>query len=430
MASGKYPNKPGTGSTSSTQNTSSTPGTTGTTGTTRTSGKNDPGTTGTTDTTGKTDTTDTSSTNGGSGGQTTGPERFLVHIPVNAPSTSSTTADRKVDDLFRQVFRGKVPDKPAELIDKLNQVVRAKKVEGRAAPEFTYSPKPTGITKSIEGQSVAQTSLFERAHASLTDAEKRLTELRPMETPKDPQNLDALRAVTASTYKRLVNELGEGGGPRNKRALRLFDALIGKQEPDAEIKLGDDSLLKQIQDEFTLTGTASSPEDSANLANFRILKENLFDIFRGWGNFKGEIEGDFGSRAAKLARTFDLIQDDVADLEAVLDAVGYDASDRESDQLLPDVIESEKITVDGLLTWTREFAAEEGPEMLKDGGVTGVKATLPTFDELTALSAAMETKLKEKFIDSKSVKDSLKSLNERLGEAQILAYNIAGKELK
>lgn len=405
MASGKYQKDPGTTTDSGTSSGSGSSGSSGTTGT-----------------------TGTTHANGGSTGLPAAAERLLVHIPVNTPSASSTSADRKVDDLFRQVFRGKVPDKPAELIDKLNQVVRPKKVEGRTAPEFELAPRALiGKTKSIDGQSVAQTSLFERAHAALTDSEKRLAELKPMETPKDPQNIDALRAVTAATYKRLVKELGEGGGPRNKRALRLFNALIGDQEGEAEIKLRPGSLLQQIEDDFTLTGTANSPEESANLANFRIIKENLFDIYRGWGTFKGDIEGDFGSRAAKLARTFVLIQDDVTDLEAVLDAVGYDATDRESDPL-PDLPESEKITVDGLLTWTREFAAEEGPEMLKDGGATGVKATLPTFDELTALNDELQKMLKARFSESKSVEASLKSLNDRLNEAKAIAENIGGRK--
>jgi hypothetical protein len=309
------------------------------------------------------------------------------------------------------------------LIDKLNQVVRAKKVEGRTVPEFEFSPKPlTGTTKSIHGQSVAQTSLFERAHAALSDAEKRLDELKPMQAPTDPENLDGLRTVTTATYKRLVNELGEGGGPRNKRALRLFHMLIGKQEGD-NVVLKDGSLLKQIESEFKLTGSASNPEHSASQANFRIIKENLFDVYRSWGTFKGEIEGDFGARAAKLLRTFVLIQDDVADLEAVLDAVGYDATDRESDQL-PGLTESEKITVDGLLTWIREFAAEEGPQMLKDGGATGVIATIPVFEELITLSGQLETMLKAMFNESKSVEASVKSLNNRLIEAKEIVDKI------
>jgi len=66
--------------------------------------------------------------------------------------------------------------------------------------------------------------------------------------------------------------------------------------------------------------------------------------------------------------------------------------------------------------------------MLKDGGATGVKATLPTFDELTALTTAMEKKLTERFKESTSVAESLKSLNERLTEAKTLAQNIAGKK--
>jgi hypothetical protein len=350
-------------------------------------------------------------------------DRFVVHIPVSSSPTSSASAERKVDDLFRQVFRGKVPDKPVDLVDKLSQVIRTRKVEGRAVPEFEFTPRPLGgATGANSGQSVAQTSLSERALAALADAEKRLDALKPMQTPTDPENLEALRAVTLTTYKRLVNELGAGGGPRNKRAGTLFDVLIGRQS-GGTLELKNDSLLKQIEDNFNLRSRVNTAEDSANLANFRIVKENLFDVFRSWSVFKGELEGDFSEQSARLSRTFVLLQDDVTDLEAVLDNFGYDSTDRES-ELLAGVPESDKITVDGLLSWIREFASEEGPEMLEGGGGIGIIATIPTLQELTSLAGELEKMLTPRFPESKAVEASLTSMKNRLSGATRLAIEI------
>jgi hypothetical protein len=348
---------------------------------------------------------------------------FVVHLPVSAASVSSASAERKVDDLLRQVFRGKVPDKPLDLVDKLSQVIRTKKVEGRASPEYEYSSTPLSkTTGSTSGQSVAQTSLSERAQAALADAEKRLAALKPMQTPSDPENLDALRAVTLTTYKRLVSELAQGAGPRPTRADRHFAVLIGVQTgTDYELKPG--SLLKQIEDSFKLAGAGvNTPEDSANVANFRIVKENLFAVFRSWNGFKGELEKDFSQLSGQFSRKLALIENEVTDVETAMDEAGFDATDRESREVkLTASADSEKITVDGLLSWLREFASEEGPELVEGGGGIGIAATLPTLDQLQKWVEALAGSPP---VTDENVKASLDSLKKQVTEAKALAENI------
>jgi hypothetical protein len=347
-------------------------------------------------------------------------DRFLVQLPVNPGSVSSASPDRKVDDLFRQVFRGKVPDKPLDIVDKLSQVVRARKVEGRGVPEFEFSPvSSAAATSSAGGQSVAQTSLYERAQAAFKDAEKRLAALKPMQTPSDPENLDALRAVTLTTYKRLVTELGLAGGPREKRADRQFNVLIGAQAgPD--FKLGDSSLLKQIEVKFKLENAGvNSAEDSANIANFRIVRDNLFDVFRSWNGFNKDREGDFSEQAGKFSRVLALIQDDVTDVETALDEVSFDVTDRDSEL----VKANDELTINGLLTWIREFAAEEAPEMIDGGGAIGIAATFPTLEELEASIGVLKS-LNEAHVKEQNVQAGLDALKRHLTEAKLLAYKI------
>ena len=62
--------------------------------------------------------------------------------------------------------------------------------------------------------------------------------------------------------------------------------------------------------------------------------------------------------------------------------------------------------------------------MLKDGGATGVIATIPVFEELITLSGQLETMLKAMFNESKSVEASVKSLNNRLIEAKEIVDKI------
>lgn len=360
---------------------------------------------------------------GTSPGSSTDPTRgrLVFHVPVSTPSVSSASADRKVDDLFRQVFRGKVPDKPTELVDKLSQVVRAKKVEGRAVPEYEYSSTPLSkTTGSSSGQSVAQTSLSERAQAALTDAEKRLDALKPMQTPNDPENLGALRSVTLTTYKRLVNELAQGGGPRTTRADSHFKALIGTQG-DTPYELKPGSLLKRIEEDFKLESAVNTPEDSANLANFRIVKENLFAVYGSWVGFKKELGKDFSQLSAQFSQKLALIESDVTDVEAAMDEAGFDSTDRENEPV-PEQEESEMITVNGLLSWIREFASEEGPELTEGGGGIGIGTTIPTLEQLELLIGKLATSPP---IKNDDIQASLDSLEKHLKETKVLAEKIS-----
>ena len=358
-------------------------------------------------------------------GRTFSPDRLVVHVP-SAATLSSAAGEKKVNDLFRQFFGGKNL-KPVEMVEKLGQRVQAKKVEGRATPEFEITPRPlSGTSGPTSGQSVAQTSLSERANAALADAEKRLDALKPMKTPSDPENLDALRAVTLTTYKRLVGELGFGGGLRGTRVERHFDLLIGVQPANGPIDLQPKSLLKKIEDAFSLKigAEVKTTEDSANLANFRIVKENLFDIYRGWTGFKKEVENDFSELTAKLSRKLAVLDDEVTDVETAMDEAGYDANDRESDIIDSDLT-SPKVTVDGLFLWVREFASEEGPELIEGGGAFGIEAAITTLSQLQTLVNALVTKPP---IEDNNVKTSLVSLNNHLVQATALAKKITSPQ--
>jgi hypothetical protein len=370
------------------------------------------------------------SSNGTTGSETGGnqgnKDRIVVQIPVNTAAGSSTLAERKVDDLLRSAFRGKVPGNTLELKSKLDQMVQAKKVEGRAKPEFQFSPTPLsgGSSGTISGQSVAQISLAERAQAALADAEKRLAALKPMQAPSDPENLDALRAVTLAIYKRLVSELADGGELIATRIDKYFFVLIADPKPDPFNLNG--GLLKDIQDNFkigTVGSVVNTLEDSANLTNFRIVKENLFDIYRSWLAFKDEVKNDFSELSGKLSRELTMIENELTDVETAMDLVGHDETDREGDIIKSDETPAQELTANGLFSWIREFTAEEGPELIEQGGMIGIKASLTTLEQLQNLVNKLETRPP---VDDISVKASLTSVRKHFDEAVRLAKQITG----
>lgn len=350
------------------------------------------------------------------GGKTPEPapsrERRVVST---APSLSgATTPERKVQELFRTVFRGPVPKDRLEVMQKLNQIVQSKQVEGRTVFELSTRPF-TGAATAFGGISVAQGSLYKLAQLSVTEAEELLSGLKPEQlNPSDPDEVEALKAVTIIEYQRLISEFGRGGGPREERIKLLFKALTGYEEPDA--KLTDESLLGQIQ---TMVNKARviTPEDSATLINFGIVKGRLFDNFRAWKAFRDSRGNDFSELAGKYSQNLKLIAQGVTEVEDALDEAGLDVTDRE-------VLEIDgELTLDGLLSWIREFATEEAPQLMDAGGAIGVASTHPTLVALGELVDGL-AETDSALPDSENISAALSSLTASLTEAEKIAYDV------
>ena len=349
-------------------------------------------------------------------GGTLGGARDLRSLP------SGTFVDKTLNEAVRRVFRGNINERApaAELFEKFNQIAPPTGVPGRTGPQSEFSAPSSSSVTSIGGHSVAQMSLFERAHAALADAERRLAALKPMQTPSDPENLEALRAITLVTYRRLVNEFGRSGGPRSERADKYFIVLNGMPALTDPLptELGSKTLLGKIHDQFKLASGINTQEDSANVANFRIVKDNLFDVQRSWKAFATDRQEDPSEKAARFSRFLITIQDDVADVETAMDNINFDATDRDSTEITGAV----SITVQGLLSWITEFAAEEGPEMVSEGGLLGIAATLPTLEAIHPLVGVLKGQ-----VQGELVKASVETLESHLGDAKGVAVKIDEK---
>ena len=344
-------------------------------------------------------------------------ERFVFNFRDNKPLVAQT-----VSKVIRKVM-GPITDTSsgAEIIAVLNHADLATGAE-RSGLQSEFLPSSLGAT-STGVQSVAQMRLFERALAALSDAERRLSALRPMQTPSDPENLDALRAITLATYRRLVKEFGREGGPRVERADQYFSELIGVAPFDPSDLEG---LLRKIHDQFKIDSGVNTAEDNANVANFRIVMDNFFDVERSWTNFKKESGDDYGAQSAKFSRLLKMIEDDVADVERALDEVNFDESDRDNQPIEETVpVRDETITIQGLLSWISEFAAEEGPEMVDQGGALGIAATHSTLGMLVKLVDTLMG-LNEIHVKAAKVHASLDVLLTHLEQAELRANTVKG----
>ena len=345
-------------------------------------------------------------------------ERVVVNLRDNKP-----LVDRTLNTVIRKVIGNINETSATEILAGLNQAETA--VAGRAGSQSEFSTFSFGAT-STAGQSVAQMSLYERALAALSDAERRLGALRPMQTPDDPENLDALRAITLATYKRLVTEFGRSGGPRVDRVGRYFDVLIGNPEfdPHDPNRLDPAGLLGKIEAQFKINSGVNTAEDNVNRGHFRIVKDNLFDVHHSWDAFTEDRKEDFGEQSAKFSRLLTMIQDDVADVESAMDDVNFDETDRDSqpiEEITPP--RDDTITIQGLLSWISEFSAEEGPEMVDHGGALGIAATHPTLGMLYKLVDTL-MRLNDVHVKAANVNASLTILLNHLNKAELLALKV------
>ncbi len=85
----------------------------------------------------------------------------------------------------------------------------------------------------------------------------------------------------------------------------------------------------------------------------------------------------------------------------------------------------DEMTLDDLLSWIREFASEEAPLVIEEGGKIGVAALIPTLQEFSNLVKVNDWIAQDQRLDEDNVKFALFSLRDILAKALELAKRIA-----
>ena len=317
------------------------------------------------------------------------------------------SAERRVQEQLRTIFRGRIPTEAGDIVSALNRLFPRKQGEGKT--EYAYAPQALGAIGDLgRGLSATQASLFARAQAMLTDSKARLETLKPQQAAADSENVQAVRLLVLQECSELVDELGRSGGPRVDRVDTLFEVLVG----------GESNLLTRLGEEFGLTrDQVQTVEENENLISYRILLSEWEMLFESWKNLNALQEGDFGVQSGKLFRELKLLGTSVDDVENVLDQAGVDVTDRE--ELL---VGENDLTLDGLLAWIRHVGVNEGAQAIKDGGRMGVTALMPTLHKLSALLGELPD-LEQ--LNEEDVDDALTALRGHLEESITLARQIA-----
>jgi hypothetical protein len=297
------------------------------------------------------------------------------------------------------------------LMGALTQSFTLTEVEGRI--ESKWSPRTYAVQTDLAGGITgAQASLYSRGKVALDQSIPLLDGLYKLDPEAVDEDVAALKAVVKSQLTELVNELGYVGGPRVARVNQYFALLIGASYPtpavaNALVNPTDPDLvagtLGNLRYELGLTFSGQNGQDFVNsvadetdLSNFRIISDYVTGLAQTWLNNISFVVLNtttpfFGTQLVLLSRQLSVLAESVDEVRFTLDSVFIGPSERQTMQLnFPLASNLQPIFLEDLLSWIHNFATEEGPRLIQDGGKFGVQNTFfPVAEQLRVIVSYM-----------------------------------------
>jgi hypothetical protein len=273
----------------------------------------------------------------------------------------------------------------------LNQSFTLTEVEGHI--ESKWTPRTYVVQTDLAGGITgAQASVYARGKEALDQSLPLLDGLYTLDPEADPEDVVALKAVVKSQFSELVNELAFLSGPRIARvnqyfSLLLIDADTGLsfpplQNPDPDQLGGTLGNLRDVLGlNFTNQDFVNSVADEQNLSNFRIMADYVTSLAQSWINNLPFFGLDapkpfFGTQLVLLSRQLSVVAESVDEVRFTLDSVFIGPAERQSTKVTyPPVTGLKAIFLEDLFSWIHNFAAEEGPRLIQDGGKFAVQNT-------------------------------------------------------
>jgi hypothetical protein len=285
----------------------------------------------------------------------------------------------------------------------LTQAFTLTEVEGHI--ESKWTPRTYAIQTDLSGGITgAQASIYTRGKEALDQSLPLLDGLYKLNPEANDEDVAALKAVTKSQLTELVNELGFLGGPRITRVNQYFGLLIGAAFPasptsTSTVSPTDPDLiggtLGNLRDELGLSfknqDFVNSVEDEQDLSNYRIISDYVTSLAQSWLNNIDFLVLDtktpfFGTRLVLLSRQLSVVAESIDEVRFTLDSVFIGPAERQTielDSTLVPPFPLPPIFLEDLLSWIQNFATEEGPRLIQDGGKFGVQNTFfPVADKL------------------------------------------------
>jgi hypothetical protein len=317
--------------------------------------------------------------------------------PLSAPSgpaggSGSSSLGQVVNKAVSEVLGWKFKAGDTKgFVGALTQSFSLTEIEGHT--ESKWTPRTYIVQTDLAGGITgAQASIYSRGKEALDQSLPLLDGLYTLDPEADAEDVIALKAVVKSQFSELVNELAFLSGPRVSRvnqyfSLLLIDADTGLNFPplqtaDPDAIAGTLGNLRDVLGlNFKTQDFVNSVGDEQNLSNFRILSDYITSLAQSWINnlpFFGldSRQPFFGTQLVLLSRQLSVVAESVDEVRFTLDSVFIGPAERQATKLnyLASTLLS-PIFVEDLLSWVRNFATEEGPNLIQNGGKFGVQNT-------------------------------------------------------
>jgi hypothetical protein len=266
----------------------------------------------------------------------------------------------------------------------LNASFALKTVEGHT--EAVWTPRTYAVQTDLSGGITgAQASLYTRAQRSLEQSLPLLDGLYSLDLDADAEDVAALKAVARSQLTELVKELALPGGPRVDRVNQYFQLLLnraGAHFPPTTLEADPDQIegtLGKLRNQLGLNTSqdfVNTIEEEQDLSNFRILSDYVTSLAQSWINnldfFGLDAPSPFlGTQLVHLSRQLSVVAESVDEVRFTLDSVFIGPAERHTLQLNfgPN---DQPLFAEDLFNWISDFATNEGPRLIQDGGKFGV----------------------------------------------------------
>jgi hypothetical protein len=273
-------------------------------------------------------------------------------------------------------------------------------VEESGVRYYRWTPRRYHATTDLAAElSGAQASLYRRAKLAVDEVERILTGLEPLQDI-DEDFAEATLAVLHALLGELVAELGRVGGPWRRRVDELFEQLLLRDGNAlmAEAELSATRLSGRLGALGWLYGYLpverahiNTPEHEQQATDYRIAVDHVIGLFRSWREGADIYQG-FGIQLVQLERLLGVVSESVDEVRAALAAALIGPAEQQMLQLT--FQDGSELSVDGLLSWTQEFAGGLGERLIRDGGrlalQTEVRLTAMTLESLVAQVTRLE----------------------------------------
>ncbi len=327
----------------------------------------------------------------------------------------------------------------------LTQSFTLTEVEGHT--EATYTPRSYTVQTDLsQGITGAQASLYTRAKDALDKCLPLLDGLYSLDPDSEMEDADALRGLARSQMTEIVKELGQVGGPSILRVDTYFHILLGvplnaviTDVPTDADDLGSGT-LKDLREVFGI-GFDGNPfsntvTDEEDITNFRTIVDYMTSLFQTWINnrrffdLSSTSEAFFGTQLVLISRQLSVIVETVNEVRFAMNSVFIGPSERQT--LLLKFNDFQPMFVEDILVEIDQFASDEGPRLVQDGGRLAVhNNVLPVVRSLSALvkEARKPTNIRDlpDGFRTARVQNTLGDLHDQLQELVRLAKPVGRK---